>query len=224
MGKISGLLDEEMPREKLIKLGVSSLTKIELLAIILRVGTKDKNVLELSREIIERFDINLVSRKMYDELLEFKGISEVKACQIVSVFELVRRLSCSSKEKLVIISNSKELYDYVVYDFLALNIERVMVVYVNTKNGIIKKEFAFQGSLSYSVIEPRDIIKRALSLDASGFFVVHNHPSGDVRPSEEDIKVTKTIKTICSKLNIRFLDHIIVGQNDFYSMFDDGCI
>lgn len=223
MACIKGFLKEEMPREKLIDLGPFALTEVELLAIILRVGTKDKNVIELSRDIISEFDVGLVSRKTYEELLQFKGISKAKACQIVSVFELSRRFANKGISKKVRLGNSKEVYDFVKADFDCLRVEKVMAVFVDTKNQVIKKEFVFEGSLNYSIIEPRDLIKRVLSLDSSGFFLVHNHPSGDVTPSEEDVKVTRKIKEICLNLGIRFLDHLILGD-DFYSFFDNDLL
>lgn len=220
MSEIQGLLKDEMPREKMINLGPSSLTDVELLAIILRVGTKEKNVIELSRDVISRFDVGIVSRKTYEELLEFKGISKAKACQIMSVFELSRRFANKGISKKVKLCNSREVFEFVKSDFDSLGIEKVMAVFVDMKNQVIKKEFIFEGSLNYSIIEPRDLIKRVLSIDAGGFFLLHNHPSGDITPSEDDIRVTKRLKDICSSLDIRFLDHIIVGD-EFYSFFDN---
>lgn len=220
MSKINGILKEEMPREKLMKIGPQNLTDVELLAIILRVGTRDKNVLELSREILSSFDMAMVSRKTFEELLRFKGVEKAKACQIVSVFELARRLSNDKKDEKIKIKSSKDIYEYVKSDYMQSAIEKVMVVFVNTKNSIIKKEIINHGSINYSVIEPRDIIKKTLDYNASGFFLVHNHPSGDCTPSQDDIETTKKIKEIADNLSIRFLDHIIIGDY-YYSLFDN---
>jgi len=218
MSKINGLLKQEMPREKLIKHGPMTLNEIELLAIILRVGTKEKNVIELSREIISKFTTSIITRKTYDELLEIKGINKAKACQIVAVFELSRRLQTKGIEKKIQIQNSNDVYEITKEDFANLLNEKVIAIFVDTKNKIIKKEFISQGGLNFSIIEPREIIKKVLSLDASGFFLVHNHPSNDLTPSIEDLKITRKIKKICDKLQIRFLDHIIVGDG-YYSIF-----
>lgn len=218
---INGLLKNEMPREKLINYGANNLTDVELLAIILRTGTKNKNVIELSREIIEYFNVSLISRKTYEELLKFKGISNVKAVQIVALFELSRRLSFSTQAKKIKLCNSKTVYEYIIVDFNSLSYEKVLVIFVDSKNQVIKKEFIFEGTINYSIIEPRKIIKRALVLDASGFFIIHNHPSGDVTPSQDDINVTKKIKEVCENLNLRFLDHLIYGDNDFFSFYDN---
>ena len=220
MTKIKGFLNEELPREKLIHLGPESLSEVELLAILLRTGTKDKNVLDLSREILNSFSIELVSRKTFDELLKFKGIKEAKACQIIAAFEFSRRMLNKKSLNKISLSSSNEVYDFVKNDFLYLNLEKVMLVFVDTKNQVIKKEFIHEGSLNYSIIEPRKVIKKVLDVGASGFFLIHNHPSGIVLPSDDDIKVTLRLKDICLKMDIRFLDHIIVGD-DFYSFFDN---
>ena len=220
--KKEGLFLDEKPREKLILRGAIALNNIELLAIILRTGTKNKNVIELSKEIIDTYSIDIISRKSYEELLEFKGIKSAKATQIVALFELSRRLYMKTNVKKISITSSKQIYDYVRPDYLKLEHERVMAIFVNTKNNPIKKEFIHVGTINYSIIEPRDIIKRVLALYASGFFLIHNHPSGDTTPSQEDIDVTIKIKNICKSMNIRFLDHIIIADNDYYSFFDNN--
>ena len=215
------LVKNNMPREKLIKFGPESLSEVELLAIILRVGNRKKNVLELSKEILENFNISQDSRKTYDELICFDGVKKAKATQIVALFELARRLSdFSFNEKKVKLNSSNLLYDFVKNDFSNLTEERVMIVLVNSKNFVIKKEFINFGSINYSIIDVRKIIKKVLILDASGFFLIHNHPSGDSSPSLEDEKVTKEIFNLSSKMNIRFLDHIIIGEH-YYSFFEN---
>ena len=220
MPKIQGLLDEEMPREKLIKLGPSSLTEVELLAIILRVGTKDKNVIELSREILKSLSVSLISRKTYYDLLEFRGISKAKACQIVSVFEIARRFTLNNKQIRIKLNNSLSAFDFIKGDFFSLGIEKVLCVFVDSKNQVIRKEFISEGSIDFSFIDIRKIVKLCISMDASGFFLVHNHPSGDLTPSVEDISISLKLKKVCSDLDIRFLDHLIVCDNEYYSLFD----
>ncbi len=223
MSNILNLLPEELPREKLIANGPETLTKVELLAILLRTGVKNKNVIELSREIIEKLGETQVTRKTYDELLEFHGINKAKACQIVSVFELSRRLTNSKPKAKIQIKSSNDIYNLIKYEFNALSHEKVMIIFVDSKNQILKKEFIFEGGINYSIIEPRLIIKKVLAINASGFFLAHNHPSGDTMPSEEDISITRKIKNICNQLNIRFLDHIIIGE-DYYSLFENDLI
>jgi len=221
MSKIKDLLFEEMPREKLINLGPENLSDVELLAIILRTGTKKQNVIELSREILKTFQIDIISRKTYYELIKFGGIKKAKATQLVALFELVRRFSTKKSIKKIKITSSKDVYNHIKIDFDNLKLEKVMVLLVNSKNFIIKKEFISEGSLNYSIIEINTILKKIFLFDASGFFLIHNHPSGDTTPSKEDIEVTKKIFEITNKLNIRFLDHLIVGEN-YFSCYDNN--
>lgn len=224
MPQVQDLLEDEMPREKLISLGPLYLSDAELLAIILRVGIKGKNVLDLSREILREFGINLVSRKTYHELLEFRGISKVKACQIVALFEMSRRFSQKGFDKNVKLNSSSDVFEYVKADFSDLSEEKVMCVYVDVKNQVIKKEFVSEGSINYSIIEPRKIIRKCLIYSASGFFLLHNHPSQDTTPSEEDKNITKKISTIAKSLNLRFLDHMVVSNLKYYSMYDEDIL
>jgi len=219
MSKLKELLKDEMPREKLINQGVEQLTNVELLAIILRTGTKEKNVLELSREILQRYPLHFVSRKLYHELLKFRGISKAKATQIIATFELSRRLSQKRTLKNTKLSCSKEVYQYIGAELEHLHKERVVILLVNTKNTLIRKEILHEGSLSSSIIEPREIVKKVLDFNASGFFLIHNHPSGDSTPSKEDIEITKRIQKISTLLEVKFLDHIIIGS-DYFSFFD----
>lgn len=223
MTKLKALREEEMPREKLSRFGPETLTQVELLAILLRTGTSQKNVLDLSREVLDKFSLDQVSRKTYLELINFKGIKHAKACQIIAAFEFARRLSSFNLEKKLSLCSSEDVYLYVKQDLSFLNHERVVCVFVDTKNQVIKKEILHEGSLNYSIIEPRKIIKRVLEYHASGFFLIHNHPSGDTTPSKQDIDVTRELYDVCLKLDIRFLDHLIIGDK-FYSFFDNSLI
>lgn len=218
MGQIDGLLVNEMPREKLVKHGPNTLTDVELLAILLRTGSKRKNVLELSREILTKFDTETMSRQSYEELLEFDGINIAKATLIVALFELSRRLKENPQKKLSF-NNSCKIYDFVKDHFLHLKQEKVMILHLNSKNKLIKHEFISEGGLNQSLIDPKILFKKALIQNASGIILVHNHPSGDSTPSQEDITITQKIKNACQNLDIRFLDHLIIGDK-YTSLFD----
>lgn len=212
---------DELPREKLLRSGPEYLSDYELLALILRTGTRNKDVLELSKEILENFGMNEVSRKRIEDLVHFDGVKDVKASQIIAIFELARRLASKRPQKKEKLRNSKEVFDLVRFDFMDLDVEKVMLVCVNAKNQVIRKEFIFEGGLDYSVIDIRILFKKILNYNASGFFIIHNHPSGDPNPSSEDVKVTEDISYICSRLNLRFLDHLIVGE-EYYSFADNS--
>lgn len=219
MSKIKGLLIEEMPREKLVSHGPQYLNEVELLAIILRSGTHNKNVIELSREILTKFNSQKISRITYEELLKIKGISKAKATTIISVFELSRRFSNKNNLK-VKINSSQDIFDLVKENFLDLDIEKVMLIQVDSKNNVLKKEFVSEGGINFSIIDCRQIIKKVIINNSSGIILVHNHPSWEVEPSDEDLKLTKKLKKQCNLLDIRFLDHLIVSNNNYYSMFD----
>lgn len=226
MSNFNQLIEDERPREKLIKLGPENLTQVELLAIILRVGTAKKDVIELSRDILKKFDIKLIPRKNFDELIKIDGIGIAKATQIVALFELARRFSnlknkTSKKTK---ITSSKDIFDLIHSDFLQLKTENVMAIFTDSKNQIIKKEIISYGSINYSIIEPRKVIKKALELNCYGFILIHNHPSGNTNPSNEDINITKKIKNLSDKLGINLLDHLIVSDEKYFSLFDNNLI
>jgi DNA repair protein RadC len=163
------LLKEELPQEKMMNLGPQNLTNVELLAIILRTGTKEKNVLTLSREILSKFYLDSISRKSYNEFLKFKGISRVKACQIVSIFELARRLSYTKNKNKFQINEIKDVINLTKTDFSNLKKEIVLAIFIDTKNNLIRKEIISIGAINYSIIEPRDLLKKVFDYDASGF-------------------------------------------------------
>lgn len=140
------------------------------------------------------------------------------------MFEISRRINQSEiKLDKIRIQNADDVYNIIKFDFMNLEIEKIMIVLVNSKNQVIKKEFIFEGSINFSYIDVRKVLKKVFDYNASGFFLIHNHPSGDSTPSNDDIEITTKIRDIALSLNVRFLDHIIVG-NSIFSFFDDGNI
>ncbi|NQZ85124.1 MAG: DNA repair protein RadC [Nanoarchaeales archaeon] len=220
MGQIGGLLKEEMPREKLIQFGPNSLTNVELLAIILRTGTKSKNVIDLSREILTKFDLNVICRTSFEEFLKFSGVKSSKACVLVSLFELSRRVQMSgSVLDNVSFKCSKDIYSYVKSDFLHLSEEKVMIIYLNSRNKPIKKEFVFSGGFNKSYFDVKIVLKKILQNNCFKIIVVHNHPSGESLPSVADIDLTKKLVRACGILDIKVVDHLVVGRY-YTSLFD----
>ncbi|MFT4243928.1 MAG: RadC family protein [Candidatus Woesearchaeota archaeon] len=214
-------LKEEMPREKLIKFGASSLTNSELLALLLKTGTKDKNVLELSREILQTFSpLELLSTNI-ESLSTIKGISTAKACEIISVFELSKRIQeeVSFKESF---SSSQEIYEYVKHSMQYKMCEEMRVLYLNVKNKLIRDEIVAKGSIHFVHIDVRKIVKKALDLHASSIILIHNHPSGDTQESQADVEITTQIMQACELLHIKVLDHLIIGNGDYLSFYDSG--
>lgn len=221
MGRIGKLLMEEMPREKLIQFGPNSLTNVELLAIILRTGTRDKNVIELSREILSEFDLKTISRVTFEEFLKFKGVSSGKASILISLFEISRRVQFGSNKDVSNVSfkSSKDIYSYVKLDFLHLNVEKVMLVFLNSRNKPIKKEFLFSGGFNKSYFDIKIVLKKILAINCFKVILVHNHPSGDSSPSLADINLTKRFKQACCEIDVKLVDHVIVGSY-YTSLFD----
>ncbi|MCH8519165.1 MAG: DNA repair protein RadC [Nanoarchaeota archaeon] len=214
-------LKEEMPREKLVKYGVNSLTNTELLALLLKTGTKEKNVLELSREILTTFSpLELLSINI-ETLSSIKGISTAKASEIIAVFELSKRIQeeVHFKESF---SSSQEIYNYVKHSMQYKMCEEMRVLYLNVKNKLIKDEVVAKGSIHFVHIDVRKIVKKALDLHASSIILIHNHPSGDVEESQADVEITTQIMQACELLHIKVLDHLIVGNGDYLSFYDSG--
>jgi len=210
---------ENQPRQRLLRKGVSSLSNAELLAIILQKGTKDENVIDMSNRLLNKFNLAELS---LSELQQIKGIGPAKAMQIVALFEFNKRYK---KEKKLdsTITRARDVYQ--IMDFLKQKKKEHMYgLYLDTKNKIIEKpELLFIGILDASLIHPREILKHAVKKSAKSFIIVHNHPSGEIEPSEEDIDITERIKHGAELLDITLLDHVIIG-NSFYSFKENDLI
>lgn len=218
--------DEELqPRERLRKYGPEVLNHQELLAIILRTGSRNKNVLELSEEILKSFD-DLFDLKTasVEELMMIEGIGEVKAIEIQAVIEFGRRMSLYSREKKGSIHSSAALGEQLIKEMKDYQQEHLMVLYLNTKNEILKKKTIFIGSLSQSVAHPREIFKLAVKCSAARIIVVHNHPSGNPEPSKQDIAFTHRLIECGSLMGIEMLDHLVIGEKSYISMKENGVI
>jgi len=213
---VLNLNEEELPREKLISKGPENLTEVELLATLLRTGTKNKNVIELSRDILRIYPLNILTKKSYNELIKIKGINVSKATTLLASFELLKRVNNKDKVR---IKNTLSLFNYVKFDFLNEAREKLIVVFVDSKNYVIKKEVLFKGSKTSLQIDKKIILKKCFEYEAEGFFIIHNH-FGDVNPSVNDIEVTKDFLEYFSNLEIKFLDHLIVETDNYSSVFD----
>tara|TARA_Y100000310_G_C20668125_1_gene808760 strand:+ start:1089 stop:1757 length:669 start_codon:yes stop_codon:yes gene_type:complete len=220
---VKNLSPEEQPREKLVKFGAKNLSNVELLAIILRVGDRKNNVVEVSRKILNKFDLKELSRVSFNQIKGFKGIKTAKACQILACFELARRLSSFQEYKKPVLS-SKDIVKAFKAELSYLKKEIFLGVYLNTRNYIIRKEEISIGTLDMSLVNPREVFGPALTDGAKSVILVHNHPSGDSEPSEADLRVTKQIKEAGDLLGISVLDHIIIGSKDYISFHDKGLI
>lgn len=214
----------ERPRERLINKGVEYLSNEELLAILLKTGTKDYSVKVLANNILKQLDnINSLKDINLQSLIKIKGIGQVKACEILAAIELGKRLN----EKITCINqikvySSDSIYEYYKDKLNDKKQEHFYCVYLDTKNHIIKDKLLFIGTINESLIHPREIFKEAYLLSASSVICVHNHPSGNVNPSNNDIIMTKQLQEVGKILGIKVLDHIIIGKDVYFSFNDNG--
>lgn len=211
-----------MPRERLERYGKEALSLEELLAIVIKTGTKKLNVRELSRKIVNDLEnINSLKDLSLEKLMGYPGIGKAKALEILSVIEIGKRVylrDCNSKS--IKISTANDVFNYIKADLLDKKQEHFYCIYLNNINNVIKKELIYIGTINQSIVHPRDIFKKAYENCATGIICVHNHPSGNVQPSKEDIITTKKIKEISNLLGIIFMDHIIVSNTEYYSFME----
>jgi DNA repair protein RadC len=202
---------ENRPRERLSKYGASVLSDAELLAVILQKGTAKDNVIDMSNRLLSKYGMNKLSELSLKELQEIKGIGVAKAMQIKAVFELSKRYKLSRNNKKPIIC-AKDVYEYACERILDKNKEQFMILHLDSKNRVIKDEIVSIGTLNASIIHPREVFKSAIKESVNSIILVHNHPSGDVTPSSEDEEITMRLFEAGKLLDIKVLDHVIVGD------------
>lgn len=219
--KLLEIPTENRPRERFQKFGPAALSDAELLAILLQKGTAEENVIDMSNRLISEYGLAKLPELSLKELQHISGIGPVKSVQIKAIFELNRRISLACNEK-VMIKNAKDIFEYASRKLPINDKEQFMVILLNSKNRIIKDEIVSVGTLNASIIHPREIFKSAIKESAHAIIVAHNHPSGDPAPSEEDVIVTNLLVDSGNLLNIKVLDHIILGKKSYYSFAKEG--
>src|SRR3989338_2139332 len=213
------------PGFKLTRNVVQSLDDAELLSIIFGVGSKDENAIELSNRLLKKYNLNKLENLSVKELAKECKWDFNKALQLLSLVEICKRYN-----KLVnngfstIIKSSKDVYNLFFNELSSLKKEKVIGLYLDTKNKIIKKEVLGIGILDSSLIHPRELFREAIKESAKSVILVHNHPSGDANPSEDDINLTKNLIEASNLMGINFLDHVVIGKNCFYSFKDDRIV
>ncbi len=217
MVKIKDLPRVDRPREKLLKYGPVKLSTTELLAILLRTGIKGVNVIELSNKILTLVGTENIQYITISDLRKIKGLGPVKCAEIIACIELGKRL-LQEKQPLIAIS-PQAVFDS-LKDIRGLKKEHFIAIYLDTKNQEIAREVISIGTLNASLVHPREIFEPAIGNLAASIILVHNHPSGDTKPSEEDILVTKKLVDSGKLLDIHVLDHIIV-TNAGYTSFKE---
>jgi len=222
---IKQLPEDDRPREKLMRLGMEALSKAELIGLIIQTGSKEATAVELGRKVVTTYNNNLSaffnkSIKEIAENEELKGIGIAKACQIKAALELGRRMQFLDK-KLFKIKEPKDVANYMMDKMCYLEQEHFMILILDSKNQIRKEETITIGTINASLVHPREVFAKAIQEHAVSIILLHNHPSGDPTPSQEDIKITHRLVKVGELVGISVLDHIIIGERNFVSLKEE---
>ena len=218
---IKNIPKNDRPRERLINYGASNLSNEELLSIILRNGTKNKSVKDLSLMVLNKFgDIRNMRYIEINDILSINGIGKVKAIEIIASIEFGRRVLEDKEINNISIRSTKDVYEYFNNLFKDKKQEYFYVLYLNNKKKVLCNKLLYIGTINGSVAHPREIFKQAYLNSASFIICIHNHPSGDPSPSNEDLNFTHNLIEIGKLNNIPVLDHLIIGNNCYYSFFE----
>lgn len=216
--------EDEQPRERLLKHGAASLSDAQLLAIIIKMGTPGRSALDLALELLSKFEsLAGIEQAGIKELREVPGIGRAKAAEIKAAIELGRRYQKPTLAGASFCS-SQDVAAYYRPRMKDFKKEMFRCALLDTKNKIIREEIVSVGSLSASIVHPRDTFKAAVRESAAAVIFIHNHPSGDIKPSQEDILLTKRLVQAGDMIGIQVLDHIIIGDGDHFSFRDNGLI
>jgi len=214
--KILDIPRENRPRERFLKVGAEALSDAELFAILLRTGSKGENVIDMSNRLIAEYGLDKLLECSLKELEKIKGIGPGKAMQILTIAELQKRIN-QSKHPLKKISCAKDVFD-IMHDRLKdEKQENFYILMLNNQNRIIKEEAISKGILDSAIIHPREVFRPAIKNSSARIILVHNHPSGNPQPSEEDLDITKKLIRAGEELDVKVLDHVIVGGGEWWS-------
>ncbi len=219
--KITELPVHLRPREKLSSLGVSGLKDTELLALLLRTGIKGKNAVELAEMIFAKVGKNKLPSASFESLIKVAGIDRGKASVIIAAFELSRRLTGVEDDKLPLVNTPEDVFAHCA-DIKSLKKEYFVGLYLDARNRLLHKETVSIGIVNASIVHPREVFEPALFHHAVAIIVAHNHPSGSLDPSREDIAVTRKLAGAGDLLGINLVDHIIISNKGYLSMKEEG--
>lgn len=221
--RISDLAASERPRERLRAEGPDRLGSAELLAILLRVGVAGESAVQVGQRLLHKFGgLAGIHRAPFEELVAERGIGEAKAAQIKAAIELGRRLHDSPPEEHPTINNPTQAADMVKYDMQALEHEELRVILLDTRNQVLEITQIYRGSVNTAQVRAADVFKQAVRRNATALIVVHNHPSGDPTPSPDDVAVTRELIKAGEMIDVKVLDHIVIGRGRHVSMTERG--
>lgn len=218
--------DDDRPREKLLLKGKAALSDAELIAILIGSGSRNESAVDLSKRILKSFDNNLnaLGKSSITDLLTFKGIGEAKAITIQAAMELGRRRRTEDAVERQKITSSQTVFELMQPILGELPHEEFWIIYLNNANKIISKFQLSKGGITGTLVDVRLVFKTALTQGAVGAILVHNHPSGTLKPSESDKQITQKLKVAGEQLDIKILDHVIVTETNFFSFSDEGIL
>ncbi|MFN8210622.1 MAG: DNA repair protein RadC [Bacteroidales bacterium] len=224
--KITDWAVEDRPRQKLYSKGTSSLSDAELLAILIGSGLKNRSAVDLGRELLSLVgnNLNSLGKLSISDLRKVKGIGSARAITIAAALELGRRRKLAEMPESVQIKCSRDVFDIVNPLVSDLPHEEFWILFLNRSNRVIERMKLSQGGISGTVTDVRLIMKKAIEYLASGIIVCHNHPSGNLSPSESDTKITQKIREAGALMDIQLLDHLIITDKDYYSFADNGLL
>ena len=221
---IKELANDDRPREKTLSKGINMLSDSELLAIIMGSGSRDQSAVELAQAILKSCDQQWHRLGQYglDDLCKFKGIGPAKAIGIMACLEICRRKNKQEVPQASHIKSSNDAYQLLRHDLEHQQVEEFWLLTLNQANKVLHQERLTRGGITSSVVDVRTIFKIALDKQATGIIVAHNHPSGNLKPSPEDLAITQKIKLAGEHLQIKLLDHLIISAQHYYSFADEG--
>ncbi|GEL13006.1 DNA repair protein (RadC) [Lapidilactobacillus concavus DSM 17758] len=218
-------LQKGLPREMALKYGISGATDQELLQILLRTGTVKQSLAQVAADLMQKYDnLAFLSLATVDQLTEFQGIGTVKAIELQAAFEIGKRAQKQSQLRQGAIVSSNMIGTKLQQQLAGCQQEKLIVIYLDTKNQIIQQKTIFIGGLNTSIAHPREIFHQAVLLSAARLIVVHNHPSGKTAPSKNDIQFSKRLVDCGEIMGIECLDHLIIGADEYLSMREEGMI
>ena len=223
--RIKDIPKEERPAERLRRQGVERLANKELLAILLRTGSRRESALALAEKLLARFgSLPHLAAATFEELVAVPGIGPAKAADILAAFELAKRLAEARMEFEGVVNCPADAAQMVLQELSWADKEHFMIIMLNTKNRVIAKKVISIGHLQASLVHPREMFKEAIRRSSAAIILVHNHPSGDLTPSKEDLLTTERLREAGAVLGIDVLDHIIVGDNRYFSFREHGLL
>lgn len=220
--KVKDLPTSSQPRERLLQYGVENLSDIDLISVILRTGTKDANVKEVACEILKSVNnINDLGTVGIRELSKIKGVGNIKAITLLAAIELGKRVNNKEIALNMPLTTGIKVHDAFKRLFIGEHQEKLLSIFLDSKKRLISYKIMFIGTLDHSIIHPREIFNEAIKVHASSIIIMHNHPSLDITPSNEDKEVTKKLKECGEIIGIPILDHLITNGKDYYSFYDE---